>query len=73
MNPLMSVLMQRLQTINPQGYQFANQLIQNNGDPEGALKQMLSKMSPEQKQSILNQAKSYNCPENILSKIQNMK
>ncbi len=73
MNPIMSVLMQRLQTVNPQGYQFANQLIQNNGDPEGVLKQMLGKMSPEQKQNILNQAKSYNCPNEILSKIQNMK
>lgn len=73
MNPIMSVLMQRLQTINPQGYQFANQLMQNNGDPEGALKQMLSKISPEQRQQVLNTAKSYGCPTDVLSKIQNMK
>ena len=73
MNPIMSVLMQRLQTVNPQGYQFANQLMQNNGNPEGALKQMLGKLSPEQKQNVLNQARSYGAPNDILSKIQNMK
>ena len=73
MNPIMSVLMQRLQTVNPQGYQFANQLMQNNGNPEGALKQMLSKISPEQRQQVLNTAKSYGCPTDVLSKIQNMK
>lgn len=73
MNPIMSVLMQRLQTVNPQGYQFANQLMQNNGNPEGALKQMLSKVSPEQRQQVLNTAKSYGCPTDVLSKIQNMK
>ena len=65
--------MQRLQTVNPQGYQFANQLMQNNGNPEGALKQMLEKLSPEQKQNILNQARSYGAPNDVLSKIQNMK
>ena len=73
MNPIMSVLMQRLQSVNPQGYQFANQLMQNNGNPEGALKQMLRKLSPEQKQNILNQARSYGAPNDVLSKIQNMK
>lgn len=73
MNPIMSVLMQRLQTVNPKGYQFANQLMQNNGNPEGALKQMLEKLSPEQKQNILNQARSYGAPNDVLSKIQNMK
>ena len=73
MKPIISMLMQRLQSSNPQGYQMVSQLMQNNGNPEGALKQMLSQMSPEQKQNILNQAKSYNCPNEILSKIQNMK
>ena len=73
MNPIISMLMQRLQSKNPQGYQFANQLMQNGGNPEGVLKQMLGNMSPEQKQNILNQAKSYNCPNEILSRIQNMK
>lgn len=73
MNPIISMLMQRLQGSNPQGYQLVNSMMQNGGNPEGALKQMLSKMTPEQKQNVLNQAKSYNCPNEILSKIQNMK
>ena len=73
MNPIINMLMQRLQSKNPQGYNMLNQMMQNGGNPEGVLKQMLGNMSPEQKQNILNQAKSYNCPNEILSKIQNMK
>lgn len=73
MNPIISVLMQRLQGANPNGYQMINQLMQNGGSPEGALKQMLGNVSPEQKQQVLNTAKGYGCPADILSRIQNMK
>lgn len=72
MNPLMSMMLQRLQSSNPQGYQFANDLMRNNGDAEAALKQVLSNTTPEQKQQILNMARSYGAPNNILSKFQNM-
>lgn len=50
-----------------------NEVMQNNGNPEAMLHQMMSKATPEQKQSILNQAKSYGVPDKILSQIQNMK
>ena len=50
-----------------------NQAIQNNGNPEMMLNQVMNNISPEQKQSLLNQAKNYGVPDNILSKIQNMK
>lgn len=50
-----------------------NQAMQNNGNPEAMLNQMMNNISPEQKQSLLTQAKSYGVPDNILSKIQNMK
>lgn len=73
MNPVIQMLMQRLQGSNPQGYQLVNNLMQNGGNPEGMLKQILSKSSPEQRQQILNQAKSYGAPNDVLSKIQNMK
>jgi len=33
----------------------------------------MNNATPEQKQNLLNQAKQYNVPENILSQIQNMK
>lgn len=73
MNPIIQVLMQRLQGSNPQGYQLVNNLMQNGGNPEGMLKQILGKANAEQKQQILNTAKSYGCPTEVLSKIQNMK
>lgn len=62
MNPIISMLMQRLQGVNPGGYQFANDLMRNGGNPEGALKQIFSNATPEQKQQILNTAKSYRLP-----------
>lgn len=48
-------------------------LMQNNGNPEAILQQMMSKATPEQKQNLFKQCKNYNVPDNILSKIQNMK
>ena len=73
MNPIISVLMQRLQGSNPQGYQMLNTMMRNGSDPNAMLKQVLSKASPEQRQQVLNTAKSYGCPTDVLSKIQNMK
>jgi len=47
--------------------------MKSNGNPQVMLQQMMSNATPEQKQSLLNQAKSYGVPQDILSKIQNMK
>ena len=58
---------------NPQGYQFVNNLMQNNGNPNAILNQVFGQIKPEVRQNILNQAKNYGVPENILAKIQNMK
>lgn len=52
---------------------MVNQAMQNNGNPEAMLNQMMSSITPEQKQSLLHQARNYGVPDNILSKIQNMK
>ena len=73
MNPIMQMLMKRLQAQNPQGFQMVNAAIQNNGNPQPMLQQMISNSTPEQKQNLLNQAKQYGVPENILSQLQNMK
>jgi hypothetical protein len=37
------------------------------------LKQLMGNMSNEQKGALLKQAKSYGCPDSILSQLQNMK
>ena len=58
---------------NPQGYQFVNNLMQNNGNPNAILNQVFGQIKPEVRQNILNQAKEYGVPENILAKIQNIK
>lgn len=47
--------------------------MQNNGNPQAILQQMMGNATPEQKQSLLEQAKGYGVPDNILSQIQNMK
>lgn len=52
---------------------MVNAAIQNNGNPQPMLQQMISNSTPEQKQNLLNQAKQYGVPENILSQLQNMK
>ena len=58
---------------NPQGYQAVQSLMRNNQNPEAILQQMMSQATPEQKENLFKQCKNYNVPDNILSKIQNMK
>ena len=73
MNAIVQTLMNNLMRKNPQGYQVINQMMTNGGNPEAMLKQILGNANAEQKQQILNTAKSYGCPTEVLSKIQNMK
>ena len=47
--------------------------MQNNGNPNELLKQVVGNMSGDQKQNLLKQAKSYGCPDSILSQLQNTK
>ena len=58
---------------NPQGYQFVNNLMQNKNNPQDLVNQIFGSINPEQKQNLLNQMKSYGCPNELLSKLQNMK
>jgi len=44
----------------------------SNSNPEQLMTQLMGNASPEQKQSLLKQAKQYGVPNNILAKIQNM-
>jgi hypothetical protein len=50
-----------------------NNAIQNGSNPKAFLQQMSSSMNPQQKQMLLNQAKSLGVPDNILGQIQNMR
>jgi hypothetical protein len=73
MNPMIQTLMNVLKQRNPQGYQTASQMMQNGGNPNALLKQMMGNMQPQQKQQLFKSAKQYGVPEDVLSKIQNMK
>ena len=63
MNPVINMLMQRLQKANPNGYNMVNQMMQSGGDPNALLKQVMGNATPEQRQQILNTAKSYRSSE----------
>ena len=58
---------------NPTGFNLVSQAIQNNGNPQALVQQIMSNATPEQREGILKQCKSYGVPDDILSKIQNMK
>lgn len=47
--------------------------MKNNSNPQAILQQMFSGATPEQKQNLLNQAKNYGVPQDVLSRVQNMK
>jgi len=65
--------MSQLQVKNPQGFQVIQNLMNNNGNPEQLVNQLIGNATPEQRTSILKQAKQYGVPDNILSKIQNIR
>lgn len=73
MNPVINMLMQKLQKTNPGGYNMINQLRQSGGNPNAILNQMMGNMQPQQKQQLLQNAKQYGVPDSVLSHFQNMK
>ena len=64
--------MGQIQQKNPQIGKTSQQAINSGRNPQDMLRQM-KEQNPDQLQSILQQAKQYGCPENILAQIQNMK
>lgn len=66
-------LLNKMKKVNPQGYQFASYAMQNGGNFEPLVKQMLKQLSPEMKQQALNTAKNYGVSDSVLSELQNMK
>ena len=57
----------------PKNFQVAQNLMQNKNNPQDLVRQIMGNISPEQKQNLLNQAKNYGCPNELLSKLQNLK
>lgn len=73
MNPMIQTLMNVLKQKNPTGYQTASQLMQSGGKPNAFVKQLMDNMQPQQKQQLFKSAKQYGVPDDVLSKLQNMK
>ena len=73
LNMITQTLLNQLKTRNPQGYQLINQAMQNNGNPQAMLKQLMGNAKPEEKKALFERAKQYGCPDSVLYQIQNMK
>lgn len=50
-----------------------NQMMNNGGNPQVLIRQFINKATPQQIQGIMQQAKQFGVPDNILSQLQNMK
>ena len=50
-----------------------NQMMHNGGNPQAMLKQLVGTANPQQLQGVIQQAKQYGVPDNVLSQLQNMK
>ena len=61
MNPMAIVqsLMSQMKVKLPQNFQIAQNLMQNKNNPQDLVNQIMSNISPEQKQNLLNQCKQY--------------
>lgn len=58
---------------SPQKYKLINEAMLNNGNPSAILQQMIGNATPEQRQDLYAEARKYGVPDDVLSKIQNMK
>lgn len=64
-------LMNKLQSINPQGFNFVNTAMKNGGNPNLIAKQILNQATPEQRQGLLNSVKPFGITENYFNQLQN--
>lgn len=70
----MKMLMQNLQTRNPQAFNQINNAMNSGSNPQEFMQQMMKNgnISPEQMSGVLNQAKQMGVPENVLQQVQNI-
>lgn len=73
MTPILSLVMGMLQNKNPQMFQNISQAMNSGQNPQELVKQIMGNMKPEQRESVIKQAKDYGCPSDILTQIQNIK
>lgn len=54
-------------------FQRAQSILQSKNNQEQLLQQLMGNLKPEQKENILMTAKNWGCPQDILTKVQNMR
>ena len=61
MNPMaiIQTMMNQMKVKMPQNFQTINALMQNKTNPQNLVNQIMSNISPEQKQNLLSQCKQY--------------
>ena len=65
--------MSQLQARNPQAFQMINQARNSGTNPQQFLKQLIGNSSTQDIQQVLQMGKQFGVPDDVLSKIQNMK
>ena len=70
-NMMVQMLLQKVKTNNPSGYQMVNQLMQSGGNPMGILQQVLGNKSNEQLNSFFGQARNMGFSDDLLRQVQN--
>lgn len=63
--------MNQLKNQNPQAYQFLVQSKNSGTNPKELVKQFTNKATPQELSNLLQVAKQYGVPDDILSQIQN--
>ena len=70
-NAITQMLLQRVKTNNPEGYQMVSSMMQNGGNPMAILQQILGNKSSEQLNSFFGQAKNIGFSDDLLRQVQN--
>lgn len=70
---LIQSYMKQLQGKNVKGFQEVQSMMNMGKNPEPFVKQMVTNMKPEEKQVFFTNLQKIGCPNNVLSRLQNMK
>lgn len=68
---MMQMLMQQLQTRNPQLFKEINQAMNSGVNPQSFLKQVMGNISPQEMQNVMTHAQQFGVPNEVLQQIQN--
>lgn len=72
-NQLISMMMNQLKMKQPQMFQLVEQARKNQSNPMEMFRDVTKNYSPEQMENLINRAKQFGVPEEVLQNIQNQK